>query len=52
MTTRSRCPTSARATSSVVVPMLRITEQPSGIIAAQRSPIRRFSGADTTRRSA
>ena len=39
MTTRSVLSTSARATSSVVVPMLRITEQPSGIIAAVAAPI-------------
>ncbi len=49
MTTRSRRATSARATSSVVVPTLTITEQPSGIISAARCPIARFSGAATLR---
>ena len=52
ITTRSCRSASARATSSVVVPMFRITEQPSGIIAAARIPIACFSGAATPRRSA
>ena len=52
MTTRSRRSTSARATSSVVVPMFRITEQPSGIMRGGARPIARFSGAATMRRSA
>ena len=52
ITTRSRRATSARATSSVVVPTFTITEQPSGIISAARCPIARFSGAATPRRAA
>ena len=52
ITTRSRRSTRARATSSVVVPTLTITEQPSGIIAAARAPIARFSASATPRRAA
>ena len=52
ITTRSRRSASARATSSVVVPTLTITEQPSGISSAARMPIARFSGAATPRRAA
>ena len=52
MTSSPSCEESARATSSVVVPMLMNSEQPLGTSAAAAAPIARFSAAATKRRAA